>query len=123
MNRKPEFEGTAFAIQALELPDGSCPAGEFLDSLDASDRTKLDVLFEVLGCTGRISNKEKFKKLEGTKSLWEFKSFQIRIPCFFTSNKRVMLCFGLVKKKDKYRPEEIKRAEEYQATFLGNSRH
>ena len=54
--RPPEFDGPQFAIQALTLANGTCPAGEFLDALDSSDRRKLDVLFERLGTSGKISN-------------------------------------------------------------------
>lgn len=113
MPRPPEFAGTHFKIQALEFADGSCPAGEFLDSLDAGDRRKLDVLFELLGNTGKIWNREKFKKLERSEQIWEFKSFQIRIPCFFAPNRRVILAFGVIKKKDKFSVDEIQRAERY----------
>lgn len=119
MARPPEFEGTHYTIQCLDLGDGTCPAGDFLDSLDGSDRRKLDVLFERLGNTGKIWNKEKFKKLEGSDKIWEFKSFQIRIPCFFGPNKKVILAFGLRKKKDKYNADEIQRAERYRDWYLG----
>lgn len=117
MPRPPEFEGTHYTIHALTLADGSCPAGEFLDSLTAADRRKLDVLFEMLGNHGKISNPEKFKKIEGTDGIFEFKSFQIRLLCFFASNGRVMLAFGVRKKKDKHKREDINRAEEYRRWF------
>lgn len=118
MPRPPEFRGAFFTIRALELSDGSSPAADFLAGLDRSDRRKLDVLFEMLGQTGRISNKEKFKKLEGTDGIFEFKSFQIRIPCFFTPDKEVLLCFGLIKKQDRYKSEEIQRAENYRKQYV-----
>lgn len=119
MPRPPEFEGTYFSIRCLELADGSCPAGTFLDSLSAGDRRKLDVLFEMLGNSGKIWNTEKFKKLEGSDNIWEFKSFQVRIPCFFAQGRKVILLFGLIKKKDKYNAEEIERAERYRDWYLG----
>ncbi len=117
MPRLPEFEGTYFTIFALTLADGSCPAGAFLDSLDASDRRKLDVLFEMLGNHGKISNKEKFKKLENSDGIWEFKSFQIRIFCFFAKGQRVVLAFGIRKKKDKHAPQDTARAKDYKRYF------
>lgn len=117
MSRPPEFEGVFFTIQALTLPDGTCPAGEFLDSLAAADRRKLDVLFERLGNHGKIQNREKFKKIDGSDSIWEFKSFQIRIFCFFAPKRRVMLAYGVRKKKDKHNREDIKRAESYHDRF------
>jgi len=117
--RTPEFEGSYFTIQALALPDGSCPAGQFLDGLDASDRQKLDVLFEYLGNHGRLSNREKFKKVENSDGIWEFKSFQIRILCFFTRDKKVMLALGAIKKRDKLKASDVKRAEQYKRDFEG----
>ena len=117
--RQPEFEGTKYTIQALALSDGSCPAGEFLDGLDQRDRQKLDVLFEYLGNQGRLTNPEKFKKVEGSNGIYEFKSFQIRILCFFASGRRVMLACGAVKKRNKLSPADIARAERYKNQFTG----
>jgi mRNA-degrading endonuclease RelE of RelBE toxin-antitoxin system len=125
LSRLPEFEGHYYKIECLEFSDGSCPAGDFLDELEKPDRRKLDTLFERLATTGRIDNREKFKKLEGSDQIWEFKSFQIRIPCFFTRDKRVILLFGLVKKKNKYQKSEVERAEQYRSSYLqrpGNAR-
>jgi hypothetical protein len=56
--RSPEFVGPRFTIQCLELADGSCPAGGFLDSLSAPKRRKLDVLFELMGGSDRYKRKE-----------------------------------------------------------------
>ena len=58
MPRSPEFVGLRFTIQCLELADGSCPAGDFLDSLSAPERRKLDVLFELMGGFYRYKGKE-----------------------------------------------------------------
>ena len=78
------------------------------------------MLFERLGNTGKIHNAEKFKKIEGSESIWEFKSFQIRIFCFFASDRRVILAFGVRKKKNKHRREDIDRAEFYREQFLAS---
>ena len=122
MPRPPEFEGPHFTIQALVLADGTCPAGDFLDTLASSDRRKLDVLFERLGGFGKISNTEKFKKIEGSDDIWELKSFQIRLFCFFAPRRRVMLAFGVRKKRNKHRREDIHRAESYRQQFLARER-
>ncbi len=118
MRRSPEFSGPHFSVECLELADGSCPAGEFLDALPSSDRRKIDVLFEMIGATGRIANKEKFKKLSDSDNIWQFKSNQIRILCFFAPGKRVMLAFGVKKKQDRHNAKEILRAERYREWFL-----
>lgn len=118
MPRSPEFSGRRFTIQCLELADGSCPAGDFLDSLSAAERRKVDVLFELMGDRGKIFNPEKFKKLSASDGLFEFKSHQIRIPCIFGRSRAVVLLFGLRKKSDKYKRKEIERAEDYRQWYL-----
>src|SRR5690606_1190728 len=95
-----------------------CPVGEFLDGLDASDRRKLDVLFEMLGDHGRISNREKFRKLADTEEIWEFKSFQIRLLCFFAPGKLVLLTHAVIKKKDKHKKSDIEIAQERRRWYL-----
>jgi len=111
MHTRPEHKGNYFSIELLVLDDQCCPVGDFLNGLSESNRTKIDVLFERLASTGKISNKEKFKKIEGTQKLFEFKSFQIRLICFFTSNKRVVICHALMKKKDKHSSTDLEYAE------------
>lgn len=118
MKRQPEYEGIFFKIQSLVLADGSCPAGSFLDGLDPRERSKLDVLFERLGDHRTISNKEKFRKITDSANIWEFKSFQIRILCFFAPGKIVLLAHALRKKRDKHRSADIAIAEERRRWYL-----
>jgi len=117
LEREPEYVGTKFCIRALELPDGSCPVGEFLDSLDDTARAKLDISFEMLGDQGVIKNREKFKKVEGSDKIFEFKSHQIRLLCTF-KGRNVYLLHAVVKKKNKLRSQDIERAERYKQEYL-----
>lgn len=117
MATKLVYGGARFQIELLVSDDGKCQVNEFLEELDASDRRKLDVLFEYLGEQGRISNKEKFKKLEGTDGLYEFKSFQIRLICFYTSDKRVIVCRALKKKRDKHDRTDLDYAADCKRRF------
>jgi hypothetical protein len=124
MERRPlhtecVYKGNFHSIELLVLDDGSCPVRGFLSALSAKDRTKVDVLFELLASHGRISNKEKFKKIEGTE-LWEFKSFQIRLICFFMKDKRVVICHALTKKQDKHKPKDLVHAENLRKALVGN---
>jgi len=79
------------------------------DGLDDGDRAKLNKLFETLGDQGKISNEQKFKKIDDTE-FFEFKSFQIRMPCFFVRGQLVVITHGFFKKKDKTPSGEIDRA-------------
>jgi hypothetical protein len=117
------YQGSYLRIECLVLADGSSPAWEFLQGLDDRERRRLAVLFEMLGDTGRISNREKFKKLEGSEEVWEFKSFQIRMPCFFTAGRVVMLLFGLRKKSDRWKRADVRRAEEMRRWYFAVRGH
>lgn len=121
MNTKDCYTGNKKAIQLLVLDNGSCEAEEFLNNLDKSDRRKVDVLFEMMGEHGKISNREKFKKLEGTDGIFEFKSFQIRLLCFLHLN-CVIICRGVQKKKDKHDRGDISYAETCKRNFLGEQK-
>lgn len=108
-----EFRGRVVTIASIVLADGSNPAHEFLESLSEADRRKIDTLFERMGDTGRIDNREKFKKVEGSDGIFEFKSFQIRIPCCFGRGHNLYLLYGLIKKTDGLKDSEVRRAEDY----------
>lgn len=100
----------------MERVDGSCPAGEFLDELPERSRKKLDVIFEMLGDQRQIRNKTKFKKVED--AVFEIKSHQVRIFCFFTSDRRLVLLYGLLKKQDRHKRKDIDKAISMRVDFL-----
>jgi hypothetical protein len=116
MTREPEYVGAHFTIRCQELQNGACPVGEFLDGLPKSDRRKLDVLFEYLGEHGKITNPEKFKKVED--GIWEFKSFQIRILCFYAPGRQVMLCNWEIKKRDNLKESTVRTARDRKQEFF-----
>lgn len=66
-------------------------------------------LFNKLGEQGWIANKEHFKKIEGTE-FFEFKNFQIRMPCYFLPGNLVVITHGFRKKGERIPPSEIDRA-------------
>jgi hypothetical protein len=110
--------GARFRVEALMLPNGTCEVCDFLEAQSVQDQAKLCVLFERLAEAGRISNVEKFKKVRG--DIWAFKSYQIRVFCFFTSDRCVILVYGLKKKTDRYSPKEIERAERLRQVWLSS---
>jgi mRNA-degrading endonuclease RelE of RelBE toxin-antitoxin system len=116
LKTKGLYRGSKKSIAVLL--DGEDDVDGFISSLPASDRRKLDVLFERMGEFGVIHNREKFKKLEGSDGVFEFKSFQIRLLCFFVSD-RVIICRGLFKKKDKHDKIDITYAEACRKKCIG----
>lgn len=119
MATREAYKGSRFSIELHVTDDGVCPVGDYLDALGESGRRKIDVLFERLGDHGKIANKEKFKKLEGTDGVFEFKSHQIRLLCFFTNDRRVIVCRGVTKKRDKHDSADIEHAIECWRAYNG----
>lgn len=96
--------------------NGSCPAGDFLDGLTRSQRTKLDVIFQLLGDSGDIRSRTQFRKLRDTDDIFEVKSGQIRLLCFYASG-ALILAFGIRKKSAKLPRKDIRRAENMKRQF------
>ena len=116
---KVVYQGSKLIVELLLKADGSSPVEEFLESLPPSDRKKIDTLFELIGEKGRITNDQKFKKLEGSDKIFEFKSFQIRLLCFFAGSGRLVVCRGLKKKRDRHDKQDIQFAESCREKFDG----
>ena len=76
----------------------------------ARDQAKLMALFQIAGGVGKFYNPEKFGDLGS--GLFEFKSFQIRMPFAYARKERglIVITHGVVKKKDKTPKSEIERA-------------
>lgn len=74
------------------------------------------VLFKRLGDEGRIGNEEKFKRIEGT-GFFEFKAFQVRMPCYYTAGRRVVITHGFRKQADRIRRSELRRAENIRSEY------
>lgn len=118
--RPPEYEGRKLAISCMVRPSGQCPAGRFLDELTDAERSGVDVIFQRLGDHGQLRNTTKFKKMGGT-DIWEIKSGQIRIFCFWHPGGHLILAFGLRKKSNRHRPKDIARATSMRTEFLNQN--
>jgi phage-related protein len=110
MERRVAYQGVVFAIAVAREKSGACPACEFFDKLSLLDKAKLMALFQITGDHGKFYNPEKFGDLGS--GLFEFKSFQIRMPFAFAKNERglILITHGFMKKKDKTPRAEITRA-------------
>jgi phage-related protein len=110
MARRVAYRGAVFAIAFAREKSGACPACEFFDGLTLLDKAKLMALFQIAADHGKFHNPEKFGDLGD--GLYEFKSFQIRMPFAYSKNERglILVTHGFIKKKDKTPKEEITRA-------------
>lgn len=101
--------------------DGKCPIQDFLDSLSGKVTQKVTWVLRLLEDLDIVPSSY-FKKLIGTKEIWEcritFGSNAYRIFCFFVDNSVVVLTHGIIKKSQKTSRSEIERAEAYRKDFL-----
>lgn len=104
------YDGDIFRIEACVTDSGHTLAEEWLETLSANLQKKFAALFVRLGDHGKIWNEQKFKHLEGTNQIFEFKVDSGRILCFFFYGKRVILTHGFFKKGKKTPKKEIERA-------------
>ena len=95
---------------------GRCPAGDFLDGLAPRERTKLDLIFQRLGDESRLQSRTQFKRLRDTDGIFEMRSGQIRIPCFYAGG-QLILTFGVRKKSNKLPTKDIRRAHSMKREF------
>jgi phage-related protein len=110
MVRTIVYSGTKFTIAFAREKSGACPAAEFFAALSVSDQAKLMALFRIAADHGAFHNPEKFGDLGG--GLFEFKSFQVRMPFAYSKKHRgmILVTHGFIKKKNKTPKEEIARA-------------
>lgn len=111
IERRMAYSGVMFRIAFARDRDGSNPAEEFFDQLPKADQAKLVNLFRILGDHGKHSNPEKFGDLG--EGLYEFKSFQVRMPFAYAKNEKglVLISHGFIKKSPKTPKAEIERAK------------
>ena len=111
------YQGQFFTIEFFQKGN-SYPADEFLKVLDVKVQARAYALFVRLADHRMVRNKQKFRILEGTDGIFEFKpTDQLRILCFFTSDRRVILTNAFIKKSNKTPQEELIRAESYKKDF------
>lgn len=89
---------------------------EFIEQLEQYEQAKLLSLLEHTADYGPLRNAEKFKKLEG--EIWEFKSYQVRLLCFFDKGRIIITTHGFKKKRDKTPKREIEKAERMREEYL-----
>ncbi len=107
-------------IEFYELPDGSKPAAEFLDSIDLKMRAKIARAIVMLRDNGRNLREPLSKSLgDGIFELRVQMGNNItRILYFFFVGDRVILTNGFVKKTQKTPQSEIERTKRYRNEFL-----
>jgi phage-related protein len=102
------FEGKKFTIEWYFDIKGKSISLEYLESLDEEEQAKLFELMKLIGNTGIIKNKIKFRN-EGDK-IYAFKPQPYRFLCFFFEGQKIIVTNGFHKKTDKLPKNEKERA-------------
>ncbi len=111
MQRKIAYHGEKFAIAFAREKSGACPGLEFFSELSQIDKAKMMALFRIAGDRANFHNREKFGDLG--EGLFEFKSFQIRMPFGYGGVQErgvIVVSHGFIKKRNNAPSEEIARA-------------
>jgi hypothetical protein len=106
--REVFHKGAFYTVELAFTANGKCPTKKFLDGLHNLEREKISRIIKRLADKGKLANRQQFKKIEG-EDFFEFKNFQIRMPCYFHANGRIIITHGFMKKGDSIEPEQINR--------------
>lgn len=102
------FEGERFTIEWYFDNKNRSIALDYLGSLDEEEQAKLFELIKLIGNTGIIKNKTKFRS-EGDK-IYAFKPQTHRFLCFFFTGQKIIITNGFHKKTDKLPRNEKDKA-------------
>lgn len=114
-----------YKIFFYDLPDGSEPVKEFLDSLDVKMRAKMLWTIQLLEVNG-IELREPYSKAleDGIIELRAKVGSDIsRVLYFFVVGHKVILTNGFIKKSTKTPSGEKEKAKRYRAEYLSRKEH
>jgi hypothetical protein len=106
--REVLYQGKFHSVELAITANGRCPGKKFLDGLSKLDKEKILRIIKRLADEGKVANRQQFKKIEG-EEFFEFKNFQIRMPCYFHADGRIIITHGFMKKGDSIDPEHLAR--------------
>lgn len=116
--------GEKFSIFSLEK-NGKKPISDFLLELEKRDDNSYKTLLrklKLIADRGIPYNEEIFKIIKGYDNLYEIKSKQIRIFCFFYGEKIIITTNYFKKQSNKTPQHEIKKAESIKQEYLNNKK-
>lgn len=109
-----------FTIDYFMLPDGRCPAREFIDSLDTAAAAKVDAFIDRMRIYGTRMHGKFVEKL--TRDIFELrvKHFDriFRVLFFYQPGMLIVITTGFQKKSQKAPRAEIARAEGLRSLWL-----
>lgn len=109
-----------FKVELFTKKDGSCPAEEFLNSIDQKMKTKLYKEIKLLRNYGNLVREPYSKYLRD--GIYELRAQQgndiSRVLYFFYVGHKIILTHGFIKKTQKTPPREIELAKIYREMYF-----
>lgn len=112
----PLADGPARRVVGGRRQNGQCEAMSYLSSLTEREKDRLAAHFQGMANSGKQSE-NRFKKLEDSGGIWEFRSGSHRLLCF-ADGRSWVLTHGFVKRGQKAPKREITRAQTIRAEYL-----
>ncbi len=109
------YRGPAFTIEWFHGTNGRSQALEYFNQLDEDTQDSLLNLFVLMGVTGKILNKTKFRN-EGD-GIYAFKCKFHRVLSFFFVGRKIILTNAFAKKQDKLPQNEKMKALDYKLDY------
>ena len=111
----------AIAYPANDSQRDKCPTLAFFQKEaheHPDDFAELKALLDFTARNGPPQNETKFKHLSGTDALFEFKTRGgLRLLCFLDGGSLIICTHGVLKKRQKADPDEIKYASRMKADY------
>jgi hypothetical protein len=112
----PLADGPRRRVVCARRKNGVSEAMRYIETLAEKDQDKLAALFQRMADSGVLSE-NKFKNLEDSHGIWEFRSDEHRLLCFQDSRSWV-LTHGFKKGGQKTPKGQITRAHTIRAEYL-----
>lgn len=110
-------DGSKRRVVCARRQNGLPEAMSYIESLGEKDKDKLAALFQRMADFGLLSE-NKFKNLEDSDGIWEFRSDEHRLLCFHDGRSWV-LTHGFKKSGQKTPKGQITRAQTIRIEYLG----
>ena len=113
------IEGLSYSIYEI-IENNNSEIKYFLSKMDTAGRNKLIQKIKYIAENGPPKNTEKFNS-EGD-GIYAIKSDDARLYCFFDKGKMILLTHGIIKKRQKLRLEDLKKAKLMREKYLNSKK-
>lgn len=104
------YQGQKFQVEFYFTAVGKIPAKEYLEELSLDVKVKLVALVKYMAEQGKIFDITKFRMVDATEKIFEFKPLSYRFFSFFCEGRKIIITNGYRKKTQKVSGRDLERA-------------